>query len=178
MSDTNLNPSKKFLLLLDSVADLGFLSQIPDPDFSILDLRSRMQTQQHQRRRKKISCPTFFVAKDIRKLKLIFYELVKKKSGPIYKELQNFLPNNLSLSSHKYGLGSGIRDPRSGKKPILDPGSRGHKGIGSANTASRLCWHFFAFNMWEQGQEYGEDLFFPVVSRKRDNKYKKERKTS
>jgi hypothetical protein len=47
MSDTNLNPSKKFLLLLDSVADLGFLSQIPDPDFSILDLRSRMQTQQH-----------------------------------------------------------------------------------------------------------------------------------
>jgi hypothetical protein len=31
------------------------------------------------------------------------------------------------------GLGSGIRDPRSGirKKPIPDPGSRGQKGTGS-----------------------------------------------
>ncbi len=29
------------------------------------------------------------------------------------------------------GLGSGIRDPGSGKKPIPDPGSRGQKGTGS-----------------------------------------------
>jgi hypothetical protein len=29
----------------------------------------------------------FFVATDITKLKLNFFELVKKKSGPIYKEL-------------------------------------------------------------------------------------------
>ena len=28
-------------------------------------------------------------------------------------------------------LGSGIRDPGSGKKPIPDPGSRGQKGTGS-----------------------------------------------
>jgi hypothetical protein len=28
-------------------------------------------------------------------------------------------------------LGSGIRDPESGKKPIPDPGSRGKKGTGS-----------------------------------------------
>ncbi len=28
-------------------------------------------------------------------------------------------------------LRSGIRDPRSGKKPIPDPGSRGQKGTGS-----------------------------------------------
>jgi hypothetical protein len=41
------------------------------------------------------------------------------------------------------GLGSGIRDPRSGirKKPIPDPGSRGQKGTGSRirirNTGSR-----------------------------------------
>ncbi len=42
------------------------------------------------------------------------------------------------------GLGSGIRDPRTGirKKPIPDPGSRGQKGTGSRirirNTASQV----------------------------------------
>jgi hypothetical protein len=44
--------------------------------------------------------------------------VVKKKFGPIFKELKNFLPKKLSLSSQKYGFG--IRDPRSG---IRDPGS-------------------------------------------------------
>jgi hypothetical protein len=29
------------------------------------------------------------------------------------------------------GLGSGIRDPGSGKKPVQDIGSRGQKGVGS-----------------------------------------------
>ncbi len=41
-------------------------------------------------------------------------------------------------------LGSGIRDPGSGKKPIPDPGSRGQKGtdpgsrIGIRNTAVQV----------------------------------------
>ncbi len=54
--------------------------------------------------------------------------MLKKKSGPIFKELKN-LPKKLSLpvSSHKYVFG--IRDPRSGirKNPRVkkapDPGS-------------------------------------------------------
>jgi hypothetical protein len=54
----------------------------------------------------------------------------RKKFGPIYKELYNFLPKKLSLGSQKYGFGirdlvSEIRDP---EKPIPDLGSRGQKG--------------------------------------------------
>jgi hypothetical protein len=50
--------------------------------------------------------------------------MLKKKFGPVFKELWNFLPKNLSLSFLKIkGLGSGIRDSGSGKKPIPDPGS-------------------------------------------------------
>jgi hypothetical protein len=67
-------------------------------------------------------------------------------SQTIYKELYNFLPQNLSLSSQKYGfgivgLGSEIRNP---KKPIPDRGSRSQKGTGfgsaTLGTTSRgLC---------------------------------------
>ncbi len=48
--------------------------------------------------------------------------MLKKKFGPIFKELYNFLSKKLSLSYLKYGFG--IRDLRSGirEKPIPDPG--------------------------------------------------------
>ncbi len=56
----------------------------------------------------------------------------RKKFRPVFKELQNFLPKKLSLSSQNYGFG--IRYPRSGirKKPIPDPrswiqGSKRHR---------------------------------------------------
>jgi hypothetical protein len=53
-----------------------------------------------------------------RKLKIILIlNWWRKKLGPIYRELKNFLPEILSSSSHKYGFG--IRDP---EKPIPDPG--------------------------------------------------------
>jgi hypothetical protein len=57
--------------------------------------------------------------------KNFFVKHSRQKFGPNFKELWNFLPKKLSLSSQKYGFG--IRDPRSGirKKPIPDPGSRG-----------------------------------------------------
>jgi hypothetical protein len=45
--------------------------------------------------------------------------LLEKKIGPIYKNSRNFYSKNISLSSQKYGLVSGI--PRSIKAP--DPGS-------------------------------------------------------
>ncbi len=51
--------------------------------------------------------------------------------GQFTKNYRTFYPEKLSSSSQKYGLGSGIRDPESGKKPILEPGSRGQKGTES-----------------------------------------------
>ncbi len=63
--------------------------------------------------------------------------LKKKKFGPVLKELDNFLPKNLSLSSKKYGVG--IRDLRSGirKKPITDPGSGSR--VKKAPDPIRIC---------------------------------------
>ncbi len=57
-------------------------------------------------------------------LSFLFLQSQKKNKifevGPIFKELYNFLPKKLALSSKKYiGLGSEIRDP---EKPIPDPG--------------------------------------------------------
>jgi hypothetical protein len=63
--------------------------------------------------------------------------MLKKKIWAVIKELYNFLPQNLSLSSKKYGVG--IRDPGSGTKTYS--GSRirvqGQKGTRSRirNTA-------------------------------------------
>jgi hypothetical protein len=64
-------------------------------------------------------------------------EVRRKKFGPIFKELQNFLPKNLSLSSQNicvWDPGFEIRDPRSGiwKKPIQDPRVKKAPDPGSA----------------------------------------------
>ena len=59
--------------------------------------------------------------------------MLKKKFGPIFKELLKFLPKKFSICSQIYGFG--IRDPRSGIRKNLflipDPESRGQKGTGS-----------------------------------------------
>jgi hypothetical protein len=79
---------------------------------------------------KKIFVIPLFVAINITKLKhILIFELVRKTWANL--QLYNFLPQKLLISSRKYGLGSEIRDPGSGKKPILDRGSRGQKGTGS-----------------------------------------------
>jgi hypothetical protein len=98
-------------------------SRIPDPKTAI-----------KERGEKKFVVIPFYVATNFTKLKIILVlKCWRKKFGPIFKELYNFLPQNLSLSSQKYGFG--IRDPRSWirKKPIPDPGSwtRVQKGTGS-----------------------------------------------
>ncbi len=85
-------------------------------------------------------CPTFFVATKITQLKIILIlNCRRKKIGPIYKELYNFLPQKLALSSQKYGFG--IRDPGSGKKLIPDPGVKKAPNPGSAT----LIFHFTVF---------------------------------
>jgi hypothetical protein len=48
--------------------------------------------------------------------------MLRKKFGPIFKELLKFLPKKISICSQIYGFG--IQDPGSGKTPfrIPDPG--------------------------------------------------------
>ncbi len=74
----------------------------------------------------------FFVVTNFTKLNImLFLKCLRKKFGPICKELLKFFTKNFSICSQIYGFG--IRDPRSGirKKPIPDPGSRCQKGTGS-----------------------------------------------
>ncbi len=65
--------------------------------------------------------------------------MLKKKFGPIFKELLKFLPKKFSICSQIYGFGirdprSGIRDPGSGKNlfRIPDPGVKKAPDPGSA----------------------------------------------
>ncbi len=89
------------MLILDPGS--WFLS-IPDPRSQILDPGSKNSNKREGW--KKISCHTLYLTK----LKIIlFLKCRRKKFGPIFKELLNFLPKRLSLSSQKYGFG--IRDP-------------------------------------------------------------------
>ncbi len=102
---------------------------IPDPDFCpsrIPDLGSKNSNKREGW--KKLVLIPLFAAINFKKFKIIlFLKCWRKKLGPIFKELLNFLPQKLSPSYQKYGFG--IRDPRSGiqKKPIPYPGSRGSK---------------------------------------------------
>jgi hypothetical protein len=94
---------------------------------------------------KKIVVIPFYVDTNFTKLKIILVLKCRRKIfWPIFKELENFLPKQLSICSQNYGFG--IRDPRSGirKKPILDPGSRGQKGTGSRIPDSDPQHCFFA----------------------------------
>jgi hypothetical protein len=120
---------KKYIVF--SVADPGCLSRIPDPDFypsRIPDPGSKNSNKKEGCKKK--FCHTFLCSHKCLKIENYFsFEVLKKKFGPIFKEIWNFLPKKLSLSSQKYGFG--IRDPGSGKKLFPDPGSRGQKGTGS-----------------------------------------------
>ncbi len=88
---------------------------IPDP-----------KTATKERREKKFVVIPIFVATSLTKLIIIvFLNCWRKKFGPIFKELFNFLPKKLLKNM---GLGSEIRDS---EKPISDPGSKGQKGTGS-----------------------------------------------
>jgi hypothetical protein len=96
-----------------SVADPGCLSRIPDPGSRIPDPK----TATKERGERKLVVIPFFCSQKFHKIvKYFSFEMLKKKVWSIFKELSNFLPKKLSLSSQKYGFR--IRDPRSG---IRDP---------------------------------------------------------
>ena len=107
----DVNPGSRILIFIHPG------SQIPD-------LGSWIQKQQQKRGVKKISCHTFHLTK----LKIIlFLKRWRKKCGPIFKELLNFLvlPKRLSLSSQKYGFG--IRDPEKTFSGFRIQGSKKHR---------------------------------------------------
>ncbi len=107
-----------------SVADPGCLSRI----LIFTHPGSQIQKQQQKRGVKKNLMSYLFVQPQISQNCTFFQfrSAKEKKFGPIFKELQNFLPKKMSLSSQKYGFG--IRDPEktysgSGVKKAPDPGS-------------------------------------------------------
>jgi hypothetical protein len=111
---------------------------IPDPG-------SRIPKQKQKRGvKKKLVVIPFYVATNFTKLKIILVlKCRRKKFGPIYKELYNFLPKKLSLSSQKYGFGirdpektySGSRIQRSKRDRIPDP-DRQHCLVASSSVAN------------------------------------------
>ncbi len=109
-----------------SVADPGFLSRIPDPDFypsripdpgsRISDPGSRIPDPKNRNKRegwKKMCCQTFFFSHKFHKIVNYFiFEMLKKKMWANVQRIIGLFPKKLSLSSQKYGFG--IHDPRSG----------------------------------------------------------------
>ena len=95
---------------------------IPDPGSRIPD----QKTATKERGEKTFDVIPFYVATNFTKLYIILVlKCWRKKFGPIFKKLWNFLPKKLSLNSPKYGFG--IRDPRSGKNLFRIPGSKRHR---------------------------------------------------
>jgi hypothetical protein len=101
---------------LTSVAELGCLSRIPDPDFypsRILDPK----TATKEGGVKKLVVIPFFVATNFTKLKIIkFLKCLKKIWANFQRIIELFTQNIVTM------LSSEIRDPE--KKPITDPGYR------------------------------------------------------
>jgi hypothetical protein len=134
----------KKITLFRSVADPGCLSRI----LIFTHSGSRIQKLKNSNKRegwKKLVVKLFFCSHKFHEIENYFiFKCWRKKFGPVFKELKNILPQNLSLSSTKYGVG--IRK----KKPIPDPGSgsRGQKapdpGSGSATLLSRIKSEFRA----------------------------------
>ncbi len=91
----------KYITLKSSVADPGCLSRILGPGYKNSNKRAEW---------KKICWHTFFCSHKFHRIEnYVIIEMLKKKFGPVFKELWNFLSKNLSLTSQKYGVG--IRDP-------------------------------------------------------------------
>jgi hypothetical protein len=106
------------------IPDPDFLL-IPDPGFRIPDPK----TSTKERGKKKFVVIPFFVATNFKKIENYFiFEMLKEKILPSSQRIVELLPNNLSLSSKKYRLGIGIRDPGSGS-PTLKNGVKNHETV-------------------------------------------------
>jgi hypothetical protein len=126
------------------VADPGCLSWIPVPGSLFLpipdpgSLIPDPKTATKVRGENFFFVKHFFVATNFTKCKIIlFLNCSRKKFGPNFKELWNFIPKKLSLRSQKYEFG--IRNPRSGINPfrIPDPGVKKAPDPGSGSATLR-----------------------------------------
>jgi hypothetical protein len=112
---------------------------IPDPDF----YPSRIpdpKTVKKERGEKKFVIIIFFCSHKFHKIEYyVIFEMLKKKFGPIFKELLKFLPKNFSICSQIYGFG--IRDPGKNLFRIPDPGVKKAPDPGSGSaTLPAVLW--------------------------------------
>ncbi len=96
------------------------------PGSRIPDLGSRIHKQQQKREVKKLDVKPFYVATKFNKIVNYFsFEVLKIKIWANFQRIiEHFTKKNCQKAPQNMVLGSGIRDPGSGKKPIPDPGSR------------------------------------------------------
>jgi hypothetical protein len=124
-----------------SVANPGCLSRIPDPDSN--HPGSRIQKQQQKRGVKKNLLSYLFLSHKFHNIVNYFiFEMLKKKISANFQRTIELFTQKLSLSSKNMGLGSGIRDPGSGKNLFRIPDPRVKKapdpGSGSATLETGL----------------------------------------
>jgi hypothetical protein len=127
-----------------SVADPGCLYRIPDPDF----YPSRIpdpKTATKERGEKKFDVKPFYVATKFNKIVNYFsFEVQRKKLGQFSKNYRTFYQKNCQKALQNMVLGSGIRDPGSGKNRfrIPDPGVKKAQDPGSRirNTAGNTIF--------------------------------------
>ncbi len=109
---------------VSSVADPWCLSRFPDPDFypsRIPDLGSK--NSNNRQGWKNVVVIHFFVAANFTKLKIIIFEMLKKKIWASFQRIREFFTQKFVTKLSKiwvWASGSRIRDKGSGirKKPI------------------------------------------------------------
>ncbi len=120
---------------ISSVADLGCLSRIPDPDFNHPGSRISDPGSKNSNKRegwKKIFCHNFLCNHKFHKIENYFsFEVLKKKIWENFQRILELFTQKLSQSSQKYGIR---------KKPIADPGVKKapDPGSGSATLSISL----------------------------------------
>jgi hypothetical protein len=110
------------------VADPGFVSRIPDPDF----YPSRIQKQQQKTGGKKICCHNFLCSHKVHKIANYFsFEVLKKKIRPNFQRIIELFTQKIVTKLSKIW----IWDPGSGKNlyRILDPGVKKAPDPGSGS---------------------------------------------
>jgi hypothetical protein len=91
---------------------------------------------------KKFVVITFFEAINFTKISY-FFDMLKKKIWANFQRIIELFTQKIVTKLTKiwvWDQGSGIRDRRSGKNPIPDPGSRDQKGTGSRIRIRNTGW--------------------------------------
>jgi hypothetical protein len=118
-----------------SIADPGFLSRIPDPDFypsRIPDPGSRIpdpKTAMRDRGKKNLLAYLFFGAINFTKLNYFIFEMLKKKMWANFQRIIELFTQKIVTKLSKIWVwdpGSEIWDPGSGKNLFRIPGSKRH----------------------------------------------------